>query len=328
MDFVYNRKELYETAVFAGGCFWCIEAAFDDLEGVIEAVSGYTGGDTKSPSYTEVCTGKTGHYEAVKITFDPLRISYLDLLDVFFGQIDPSDKGGQFADRGPQYRTAVFFSGREQEKIAVNYIEVLKKSGSYGKIETQVLPAKEFYPAEEHHQKYAACNKAHYESYAYGSGRKKYISSLPAEKKYIRPSDDEIRNKLTKIQYAVTQRKKTDRPFDNEYYGNHEEGIYVDIVSGEPLFSSVDKYDSGSGWPSFTKPLAPMDIVYLRDSLMLEERTEIVSRYAGSHLGHVFTDGPGRTGLRYCLNSSSMRFVPKKSMQEQGYGKYMYLFAK
>lgn len=337
IDFIDKREDLYKTAVFAGGCFWCIEYAFEHQEGIIDAVSGYTGGEMSNPTYYDVLSGKTGHYEAVMVTYNPLRISYLDLLELFFRQIDPTDPGGQFADRGTQYMTAIFFQDARQQNAAARYISILEQLKIFdGDIVTKLLPRMEFFPAEERHQNYSRKNETDYDAYAWGSGRRSFISStwsgtdtitgIIGGREYSGADDTELKNILTPLQYEVTQMKGTERPFDNLYYDNHRDGIYVDIVSGEPLFSSTHKYDSGSGWPSFSIPVAPANIRYATDASIYPERVEVLSRYAGSHLGHVFTDGPTETGLRYCINSASLRFVSKDDMEKEGYGIYMYMF--
>lgn len=337
LELIDNREDLYETAIFAGGCFWCIEAAFETLDGVIDVVSGYTGGEEKDAVYSLVIRGNTGHFEAVSIKFNPLRTSYLSLLEVFFIQIDPTDPGGQFADRGDHYRTAVFYSSEEQRKIAENYITTLEELDIYDSdIVTLVLAAMPFYMAEEYHQDYAQNNRLRYEAYASGSGRKPYINRLWSGvetigeilrgEKYKRPDDKKIMEMLDPLQYQVTQQKGTEKPFDNLYNSNKADGIYVDIVSGEPLFSSTDKYDSGTGWPSFIRPLAPENIVYHEDNSLFQKRIEVMSKYANSHLGHVFTDGPDQTGLRYCVNSAALLFIPKEELKDKGYSQYLYLF--
>jgi len=332
-----SRKNL-ETATFAGGCFWCMQAAFDTVKGVVSTTVGYTGGQKTNPTYEQVSTGSTGHAEAIEILYDPAIIDYTQLLYVFWKNIDPTTKNGQFADVGTQYRTAVFFHNPGQKRQAEEYKSVLEKSGKYkGPIVTEIVPASPFYKAEEHHQKYYQKEAGHFKAYERGSGREEYVEKHGKDVAILKkveqipnpiPSKEELKKKLTPLQYQVTCENGTEAAFNNEYWNNHKDGIYVDVVSGEPLFSSIDKFDSGTGWPSFTKPLDTKNIVEKRDVSHGMNRVEIRSLRADSHLGHLFNDGPGPTGLRYCINSASLRFIAKENLEKEGYKEFKKLFEK
>jgi peptide methionine sulfoxide reductase msrA/msrB len=330
-----------QTALFAGGRFWSLQSAFENVYGVITAVSGYTGGKTKNPNDNNYAAN--GHLESVLVTWDPARVTYADLLDTYWHHTNPSDAGGQFVDRGPQYRPVVFWMDDTQKSAAEASKAALGKSGKLpGPVVTEIAKAGAFYRAEDSQQDYVRKNPDNYEAYYTHSGRiefftkawgKSVLADIAAPPTAVngawsKPTAAQLRKTLNAMQFDVTQNDGTEPPFDNEYDHNWQDGIYIDIVSGEPLFSSTDKFDSGTGWPSFTRPLVPSNVVFVTDGSFGMARTEVRSRYADSHLGHLFPDGPPPTGLRYCMDSASLRFISVADMQKAGYGQYLKLFNK
>ncbi|MDG0793736.1 peptide-methionine (S)-S-oxide reductase MsrA [Cohnella ginsengisoli] len=294
-------------ATFAGGCFWCMVKPFDELPGIISVTSGYTGGHTDRPTYESVGSETTGHAEAVQIAFFPNLFPYERLLDIFWQQIDPTDRGGQFGDRGSSYRTAIFYHDQGQRELALASKQALESSGRFkSRIVTEILPAGPFYPAEEEHQHYYKTHVRHYKLYVEGSGREDYL------RRAWRTKQDEasLRRRLTPLQYEVTQHGATEPAFDNAYWNFYEPGIYVDIVTDDPLFGSEDKFDSGTGWPSFTKPLHEGLVGREADYRGGTVRTAIASRLGRTRLGYLHYDGPGPDKLHYLVNSASLRFVP------------------
>jgi peptide methionine sulfoxide reductase msrA/msrB len=352
------------VATFAGGCFWCVEAAYEEnVPGVVEAVSGYSGGDEQNPTYKQVAGGRTGHTEAVQVYYDPQVISYEGLLQALWRTANPTDVNGQYVDRGQQYRPAVFYHNDAQKQAAEASVKALDASGRYDDpVAIEIVPLDTFHDAEEYHQDYYKKNPLRYKFYTHNSGRYQFIDEVWGDDRSVdysqyrpdadgmkasgaesgegsdmagdesasaswqsfnRPSDETLKQQLTDEQYRVTQQDGTEKPFDNAYWDEKRPGLYVDVVSGEPLFSSRDKYRSGTGWPSFTRPLSSDAVVEEADRSLFMTRTEIRSAIADSHLGHVFDDGPAPTGLRYCMNSAALRFIPLADMTEAGYGDYI-----
>ena len=308
-----TRKEIW----LAGGCFWGVEAYFSRVRGVVATTAGYANGETENPTYEEVCSGTTGHAETVHVVYDPEVISLAQLLQYFFQIIDPTARNRQGNDVGSQYRSGVYYRDPEDLPVIRSVLAEVQK-GYQKPVVTEVLPLANFYPAEEYHQKYLE-----------KTGRLLPRGPQPGRDVsppagYRKPSPEEIKEKLTALQYDVTQHNQTEPPFANPYWDNHEPGLYVDVVTGEPLFSSKDKFDSGTGWPSFTRPINPGAVTYRKDLSAGMERIEVRSKIGDSHLGHVFEDGPPeKGGRRFCINSAALRFIPLDEMEKEGYGAFI-----
>ncbi len=345
-----NKTVLEKTALLGNGCFWCVEHDLEDVTGVINVVSGYAGGSTEVPTYKNYADG--GHREVVLVTYDADTVTYANLVEHIIKHGDPSDGAGSFGDRGEEYAPAIYYENEYEKGEAVRVIDAVNNLKVFEKpLPLVIIPRAEFWSAEEYHQDYAKKNPLRYSFYRKASGRDSFIekhwgdsadtfivshienmdtqdgntvSREGSWESFLKPSEEKLRAFLTSIQYEVTQEEGTERPFKNSYDKNYEEGIYVDVVSGEPLFLSKDKFDSGTGWPSFVKPISPEVVMLKEDNGLFTKRTEVRSRYADSHLGHVFDDGPAdRGGKRFCMNSASLRFIPRSDMEKEGYA---YLF--
>ncbi|MGY3776823.1 bifunctional peptide-methionine (S)-S-oxide reductase MsrA/peptide-methionine (R)-S-oxide reductase MsrB [Helcococcus sueciensis] len=311
----YSKTKL-KTIYLAGGCFWGVEAYMEKVYGVADVVSGYANGNTENPTYEDVLYKNTEHAETVKVDYDPEKISLEKILDYYLLVVDPTSLNKQGNDRGTQYRSGVYFTDENERKIIEERLK--KEQEKYkDKIVVEVQKLENFYEAEEYHQDYLKKNPNGYCHIDISKANEIIID----QSKYPKPSDEELKKKLTEAQYRVTQENDTEHAFSNEYWDNKEKGIYVDVATGEPLFGSTDKYDSGCGWPSFTKPISKEVVTYHKDFSFNMERTEVRSRSGDSHLGHVFDDGPKESGgLRFCINSASIRFIPLEDMEKEGYG--------
>lgn len=340
------------SALFANGCFWCVEHDLENVPGVITVVSGFAGGKSIDPTYDDYNQG--GHREVVEVTYDPTMVSYANLVEHILKHGDPTDGEGSFYDRGAAYAPAVYYATEEEKTTAAAVIKAIDMSGKFTKpITVPVLPRPMFYAAEEYHQDYAKKNPVRYNYYRAASGRTKFYQSVwgssvdtfeysttpevtvatntmptpftaDSWNNYVKPSEEILRQQLSEVAYRVTQEDSTERSNTSELDKNYEPGIYVDIVSSEPLFSSKDKFNSGTGWPSFVKPLSAEVVTLHEDKKLFSTRTEVRSRFADSHLGHVFPDGPAdRGGMRYCMNGAALRFIPQAEMEAAGYGMWL-----
>lgn len=339
--------ESTSTITLAGGCFWCIESAFQEEPGIIDAVSGYTGGIAETANYLDVTEGDTKHRESVKVTYDPSVLTTSEVLGIFWSAIDPIDAGGQFADRGFQYTTAIYYHNESQRNDAEKSKSMLAESGLFeNDIVTEILAAGKFFPAEEYHQDYYKKSAEHYKRYEEASGRKDFVEETWARDEALaffnnlestqtviprgdyNYTDEEIEillENLDPLAYHIVAEDGTEKPFDNLYWNHKADGIYVDVVTGEALFSSTHKYDSGTGWPAFWRSINDDSIELLEDNSLRQTRTEV--RSMAGHLGHVFDDGPvEKGGRRFCINSASLLFVPLDELEEKGYGEYLDLF--
>lgn len=320
-------KTAMNTIYLAGGCFWGVEKYFSLIPGVVDTEAGYANGSTDNPTYEQVTRNNTGHAETVKVVYDPQKVSLPFLLQKYYDVIDPVSVNRQGNDRGVQYRTGIYYTDAADKPAIDASLAALQKQYSQP-LAIEVQPLVRFDRAEDYHQDYLDKNPGgycHIPASKFDDARQARDPDAAArETTYTRKSDAQLKQTLTAEQYRVTRQNATERPFENAYHDNHEKGIYVDVTTGEPLFLSSDKYDSGCGWPSFTRPISDSLIDEKRDTTHGMVRTEVRSKTGDAHLGHVFNDGPAdQGGLRYCINSASLKFIPANQMEQAGYGKYL-----
>lgn len=309
---------MLKTIYLAGGCFWGTAHLFSLVSGVSSTTAGYANSIVENPSYQQVCTGLTQAAETVKVDYDDTIVSLTDLLKLYFKSIDPISVNRQGGDSGTQYRTGIYYTDAADLPVIDAQVAAIQRRNKE-KVAVEVMPLKNFYPAEEYHQDYLYKNPG---------GYCHVDPSLFKEAKALKSGNlsdkEELRKRLTPLQWEVTQNAATERPFVNEYDHEFRRGIYVDITDGTPLFVSSAKFDSGCGWPAFSRPISKDLIDEMIDTSYGRIRTEVRSSKSGSHLGHVFNDGPAESGgLRYCINSASLRFIPLEDMEKEGYGQYI-----
>lgn len=318
-----NHSTKHRTIYLAGGCFWGLEAYFKRITGVIDAVSGYANGKTENPSYEQVCHENTGHAETIALTYHEEVLPLADVLQYFFRVIDPTSVNKQGEDSGTQYRTGIYYADPADESI-IRHALAQEQKNYAAPIVVECQPLQAFYRAEEYHQDYLAKNP---NGYCHIDLTRAHQPLVKVQNRYHKPSEEQLAQDLSLLAYAVTQEDATEKPFSHEYTDLEAEGLYVDIVSGEPLFSSRDKFHSGCGWPSFSRPLQGEVITEREDLSNNKVRTEVRSRGADSHLGHVFKDGKAELGgLRYCINGAALRFIPYAQLDAEGYGEFKALF--
>lgn len=307
-----------KTIYFAGGCFWGVAHLFSLVEGVSGTTAGYANSTVADPTYKEVCTGKTHAAETVRVDYDSSVVGLSDLIGLYFKSIDPLAVDRQGNDVGTQYRTGIYYTSPDDAPVVEAMIATLQRRYSRP-LAIEYGPLKNFYPAEDYHQDYLRKNPG-----GYCHVDPALFREAAAMRKKPKPDKEALRARLTPLQWEVTQHGATERPFDNEYDHEFRRGIYVDITDGTPLFVSSRKYDSGCGWPAFTRPIADSLVTRHTDTSFGRIRTEVRSASSGAHLGHVFPDGPAAEGgLRYCINSASLRFIPAEKMAAEGYADYL-----